>query len=69
MVFVSVPYEEARNSPFLVLGQSIIVWPESCLLSPWWDGIELRIREHYRHMGFKIQAHTVQVVSWIFLEY
>lgn len=33
----------------LFLGQSIIVlWPESCLLLPWWDGIELRIRKHYR---------------------
>lgn len=71
MVFISVLYEESRNSPFfLVLGQSItVLWPESCLLLLWWDGIELRIRKHYKHMRFKVQAHTVQVVSWIFLEY
>lgn len=55
---------------FLVLVQSVIVLgPESCLLFLWWDGIELRIRRNYGHMGFKMQAHTVKVVSWIFLEY
>lgn len=54
----------------LVLGQSIIVlWPEACLLLPWWDATELRIRKHYRHMGLKIQAHRVQVDLGFFLEY